>query len=135
MYNYYEYKTQCEFSAGLFQLSCKLGYDSKEFIKLIALTELGEYYYGKDCFDAWLSAAYVMEDFQNSYEIKKGKVLPTYFMHWLGYLYRFWTYNYDKTVEQVYTTISIDDLLYSYEGLHVMDWAEIVETIEQMQQE
>lgn len=133
MYDYYIYKTQCEFSAELFKLSCTLGYNSRKFIGLITSTELGDYYYGKECIDAWLSPAYVMEDFQNNFKIEKGEILPEYFMEWLGYLYRFWTFNYNVTIKQVRDTISINDLLCSYEGLHVMSWEEIVETLMHMQ--
>ena len=132
--DYNLWRTQCEFSARMFGLSCELGYDSRSFIKLIALTDLGDYYYSQNCIDAWLSPGYVLEDFQHSFDIEHGDVLPVYFMEWLGYLYRYWTYNYPDTIKDVYNSISIDDLLCSYDGLHVMDWSMIVETIKEGEQ-
>lgn len=122
-------KLQCKYSGQMFTLTCKQGYDSKEFIRIVAESDLGDYYYSDECIDAWLAPGYVLEDFQNNFELPKGDVLPEYFMEWVGYLFRFWSIYTGDSIKKIYNTVTIDDLMIGYEGLHVMDWDMIVDTL------
>lgn len=120
------YKTWCIYSGQLFKLTTEMGYDSRKFIQEMTETIVGDYYYGNDCWDAWLSPKFVLEDLQMNLKLETGETLPGYFMEWLGFLLRYWASRTGESLKEIFAIYSLDDFISSYEGLHVMDWDEII---------
>lgn len=121
------YKTQCYFSAELFVLTCRKGYDSRKFIDTFLRSDWGDIYYND--FEAWLwlGHTYVLSELEEYFEFENGPTLPEDFMYWFGYLLRFWTFNYTDSISDILDMHSIDDWLNSYIGLHVMDWVGVIQ--------
>ena len=84
------YTGQCEMSARLFILSCKKGYDSRDFIDKLLSSDLAVHMYHDEISSIWLGEKYLMETLEAEVKIKKGEVLSADFMEWAGYLYRVW---------------------------------------------
>ena len=81
------YTGQCEMSARLFILSCKKGYDSRDFIDKLLSSDLAVHMYHDEISSIWLGEKYLMETLEEEVKIKKGEVLSADFMEWAGYLY------------------------------------------------
>ncbi len=122
---------QCRQSADLFVLSAIKGYASEDFITSLMQSQLGQYLYSKECIDIWLGAAYVMETLEQEITFQEGKVLPDYFMHWVGYLYRYWSLATEDTATRILQQAPIEDLRLMYQGLHVMSYGEVVNELSQ----
>ena len=52
---------QCEMSARLFILSCKKGYDSRDFIDKLLSSDLAVHMYHDEISSIWLGEKYLME--------------------------------------------------------------------------
>lgn len=50
-------------------------------------------------------------------------------LYWLGYLYRYWAYTYEKSSKQVYRQIKSKDLRKLYYPYHSLDPAQAIERI------
>ena len=50
-------------------------------------------------------------------------------LYWLGYLYRYWTYTYEKSSKQVYKQMKPKDLRKLYYPYHSLDPAQAIERI------
>ena len=50
-------------------------------------------------------------------------------LYWLGYLYRYWTYTYEKSSKQVYKQMKSKDLRKLYYPYHSLDPAQTIERI------
>ena len=50
-------------------------------------------------------------------------------LYWLGYLYRYWAYTYEKSSKQVYKQIKAKDLRNLYYPYHSLDPAQAIERI------
>lgn len=50
-------------------------------------------------------------------------------LYWIGYLYRYWCYTYEKTSKQVYKIIKPDELRTLYFPYHSLDPAQAIERI------
>ena len=50
-------------------------------------------------------------------------------LYWMGYLYRYWCYTYEKTSKQVYKIIKPDELRTLYFPYHSLDPAQAIERI------
>lgn len=50
-------------------------------------------------------------------------------LYWLGYLYRYWAYTYEKSSKQVYKQVKAKDLRKLYYPYHSLDPAQAIERI------
>lgn len=50
-------------------------------------------------------------------------------LYWLGYLYRYWAYTYEKSSKQVYKQMKVKDLRKLYYPYHSLDPAQAIERI------
>ena len=71
---------QCEMSARLFILSCKKGYDSRDFIDKLLSSDLAVHMYHDEISSIWLGEKYLMETLEEEVKIKKGEVLSADFI-------------------------------------------------------
>ena len=120
----------CEMSAALFVLSCKKGYDSKQFIEKLMRSQLAVHLYHSDFTEMWLGEAYIMETLEQEVTLEEGTVFPEDFMEWTGYLFKVWslTYPEDSPVKML-KQAPVDVLLDMYVGLHVMSFEMAIEDL------
>ena len=50
-------------------------------------------------------------------------------MHWIGYIYRYWAYTYEKSSKQLFKYIKPDELRALYFPYHSLDPAQAIERI------
>ena len=121
---------QCEMSARLFLLSCKQGYDSKDFIEKLMKSNLAVHMYHDVISSIWLGEKYLMERLEAEVSIKKGEVLSADFMEWAGYLYRVWSIDYPEEYPMdILRQAPCEVLQQMYLGVHVMSFEMAIEDI------
>ena len=50
-------------------------------------------------------------------------------MYWIGYIYRYWAYTYEKSSKQLFKTVKPDELRKLYYPYHSLDPSQAVERI------
>ena len=121
---------QCEMSARLFILSCKKGYDSRDFIDKLLSSDLAVHMYHDEISSIWLGEKYLMETLEEEVKIKKGEVLSADFMEWAGYLYRVWSIDYpQETPKDMLEQGPCEVLQQMYLGTHVMSYEMAIQNV------
>ena len=121
---------QFEMSARLFILSCKKGYDSRDFIDKLLSSDLAVHMYHDEISSIWLGEKYLMETLEEEVKIKKGEVLSSDFMEWAGYLYRVWSIDYPQEMpKDMLEQGPCEVLQQMYLGTHVMSYEMAIQTI------
>lgn len=80
----------------------------------------------KECFriDKYyeFDSAGIFEEMENRYDLQRGKEkFDPEAMYWVGYLYRYWAYVYEKSSSQIYKIISGKELSMLYGPYHTLD--------------
>ena len=122
----------CAFQAKLFEKSIsKLDCSSKVFIRRFMNSELasrmdsdGFYYEATSIEDAFDE---IEQQYGNT-QFGKQKY-GTEEMHWIGYIYRYWAYTYEKNSRQLFKYIKPDKLRDLYFPYHSLDPAQAIERI------
>lgn len=121
---------QCEMSAKLFVLSCKRGYDSKDFIEKLLRSDLAKHMYQGESSVIWLGEEYLLQTLEVETSILKGEVLPCDFMEWAGYLYRVWSIDYpEDSPQDMLQQAPCEVLQQAYLGFHVMSFEMAIEDL------
>ncbi len=122
----------CAFQAELFEKSISsLECSSKIFIRRFMYSDLASrmdsdgYYYDatgiEDAFDE-LERQYGATKYgQYKYSAEE--------MHWIGYIYRYWAYTYEKSSKQLFKYIKPEKLRDLYFPYHSLDPAQAIERI------
>lgn len=122
----------CEMSAAFFALSCKKGYDSRQFIEKLMHSDLAVHLYHSEFTDIWLGEAYLMETLEQEVSLEKGTVFSDNFMEWTGYLFKVWSLTYpEDTPAEMLRQAPVDVLLGSYTGLHVLSFEMAIENLKE----
>ncbi len=122
----------CSFQAELFERSIQsLDCGSKIFIRRFMYSELavrldsGSYYY----------EASGIEDAFDELERQYGKTeyghqkFSAEEMHWIGYIYRYWAYTYEKSSKHLFKFIKPEKLRTLFFPYHSLDPAQAIERI------
>ena len=122
----------CSFQADMFEKSidhCDCG--SRIFIRRFMMSDLAKRMDGKGFLFEGIDIISGIAELNSQYgpsafgNIRYGPEE----MHWMGYIYRYWAYTYEKSSRQVYRIIKPDELNKLYYPYHSLDPAAAVERI------
>ena len=122
----------CAFQAALFERSVyELDCSSKIFIRRFMYSELASridsdgYYFDatgiEDAFDELEQQYGATRYGQQKYGAEE--------MHWMGYIYRYWAYTYEKSSKHLFKYIKPEKLRSLYYPYHSLDPAQAIERI------
>ena len=122
----------CSFQAELFEKSVlNLNCSSKIFIRRFMYSDLASrldsngYYFEttgiENAFDELEHQYGITEYGQQKYSAEE--------MHWIGYIYRYWAYTYEKSSKQIFKYIKSEKLRNLYFPYHSLDPAQAIERI------
>ncbi len=130
--NVYQTKA-CEMSGDLFVLAGKHGYDSRQFINKLMNSMCGDLLYRWDSCQMWLGDTYVLSELEQEVSFEQGEVINEAVMYWIGYLFRYWSFEYkEDSAKEILRQAPIDVLLASYQGLHTLFWDEAIERLKEI---
>ena len=111
----------CEMQAKAFELSCKLQNTSSEiFIRRYMNSEVAKQ-------QAADLLVLIDEEYGKS-EYGSVKYSPNE-LYWIGYIYRYYAYTYDKTSKQVYKIVKPKELRGLFLPYHTMDAVQAIDRI------
>ena len=115
------------FAASLTETECSSAIFARRFMNSNAAKRMDE---GSFLFEA-SSIKSVMEELEEQFgQTDYGKVkYSENELYWMGYLYRYWCYTYEKTSKQVYKIIKPGELRTLFFPYHSLDTAEAIERI------
>ncbi|MBE5763114.1 MAG: hypothetical protein E7338_02705 [Clostridiales bacterium] len=111
----------CRYQADLFEYSAKQLVASKDFVKKYAYSNLAE---RMDDRGFWFEAIDVPQAFSEMQTIKAKKKISIYrsdVIRWIGYIYRYICYIYEKPMKEVYKRISPQELYDVFDAYHSLD--------------
>ena len=122
----------CEIQAKTFELSCEAQNTSSEiFIRRFMNSEAAKRLDNMTVLQSNMQAADLLilidEEYGRS-EYGSVKYSPNE-LYWIGYIYRYYAYTYDKTSKQVYKTVKPKELRYLFLPYHTMDPAQAIDRI------
>ena len=122
----------CAFQAELFERSVsKLECSSRIFVRRFMYSDLASridsngYWFEATCIDD------AFEELERQYgktEYGQQKYSEEE-MHWIGYIYRYWAYTYEKSSKQLFKYIKPEQLRDLYFPYHSLDPAQAIERI------
>ena len=80
----------------------------------------------------WAGEEYLLEEVTSKEDINQNtnaQVISKEIMYWIGYIYRYWSYTYQKTSKQIYKFIKPKELRSLYYPYHSLDPAQAIERI------
>ncbi len=122
----------CAFQADLFEKSvCRLECSSKIFVRRFMYSDLA----ARLDSNGFVFEAIGLEDAFDELERQYGAT--TYGqqkfdreeMYWIGYIYRYWAYTYEKTSKQLFKYLKPEELRRLYYPYHSLDPAQAIERI------
>ena len=122
----------CEIQAKTFELSCEAQNTSSEvFIRRFMNSEAAKRLDNMTVLQSNMQAADLLilidEEYGRS-EYGSVKYSPNE-LYWIGYIYRYYAYTYDKTSKQVYKTVKPKELRDLFLPYHTMDPAQAIDRI------
>lgn len=122
----------CEIQAKTFELSCEAQNTSSEiFIRRFMNSEAAKRLDNMTVLQSNMQAADLLilidEEYGRS-EYGSVKYSPNE-LYWIGYIYRYYAYTYDKTSKQVYKTVKPKELRDLFLLYHTMDPAQAIDRI------
>ena len=120
----------CSKQAELFALSGKLPFGSSRFIKRFVFSS-----YCKE-FDN-LSIFYSISNNEDYLESEmtakpdKASKYPDMVMHWIGYMYRYWSYVKNKPASSIYHYVPPKKMAAMYNAYHSLDPQQVIDIIEE----
>ena len=122
----------CEIQAKTFELSCEARNTSSEiFIRRFMNSEAAKRLDNMTVLQSNMQAADLLilidEEYGRS-EYGSVKYSPNE-LYWIGYIYRYYAYTYDKTSKQVYKTVKPKELRDLFLPYHTMDPAQAIDRI------
>lgn len=122
----------CRIQAELFELSAKkLACSSAIFLRRFMLSKVA----ARMDQDGFLYEACTKDGILQEIEEEFGETdygkekYSTEEMYWMGYLYRYWCYTYEKSSKQVYRLMKPSELRQLYYPYHSLDPAQAIERI------
>ncbi len=70
-----------------------------------------------------------MNEFLDHHYENKGIRYPSDVMHWIGFIYRYWSYTRDVSSKQLYKRYPLSELIKYYNLYHSVDPEIVIETI------
>ncbi len=122
----------CEIQAKTFELSCEAQNTSSEiFIRRFMNSEAAKRLDNMTVLQSNMQAADLLilidEEYGRS-EYGSVKYSPNE-LYWIGYIYRYYAYTYDKTIKQVYKNVKPKELRDLFLPYHTMDPAQAIDRI------
>ena len=122
----------CEIQAKTFELSCEAQNTSSEiFIRRFMNSEAAKRLDNMTILQSNMQAADLLilidEEYGRS-EYGSVKYSPNE-LYWIGYIYRYYAYTYDKTSKQVYKNVKPKELRDLFLPYHTMDPAQAIDRI------
>lgn len=122
----------CEMQAKAFELSCKLQNTSSEiFIRRYMNSEVAKQLDNMTVLQNNTQAADLLVLIDEEYgksEYGSVKYSPNE-LYWIGYIYRYYAYTYDKTSKQVYKIVKPKELRGLFLPYHTMDAEQAIDRI------
>ena len=122
----------CSFQAALFDRSASdLNCSSRIFIRRFMNSDLAARLDSNGyCFEA-IGIEDAFDELERQYGITEYGQLKfsAEELHWIGYIYRYWAYTYDKSSKQLYKYIKPEQLRDLYFPYHSLDPAQAIERI------
>ena len=122
----------CEIQAKTFELSCEAQNTSSEiFIRRFMNSEAAKRLDNMTVLQSNMQAADLLILIDEEYgRSEYGSVkYSTNELYWIGYIYRYYAYTYDKTSKQVYKTVKPKELRDLFLPYHTMDPAQAIDRI------
>ena len=74
--------------------------------------------------------AQIISELSEKYDIDRGRIrYNPKIMHWIGYIYRYWSYVYELPSKRIYKIIAADELAGLYYAYHSLDPKNAIERI------
>ena len=122
----------CTFQAELFEKSIdRLECSSKIFIRRFMYSDLAARIDSKGFFYESTGITDAFDEIDRQYgksaygQLKYG----TEEMYWIGYMYRYWAYTYEKSSKQLFKLIKPEELRSLYSPYHSLDPSQAIERI------
>ena len=122
----------CELQAKAFELSATAQDASSEiFMRRFMNSEAAKQLDNLSVLQSNIQAADLLERIDEEYgKSEYGSVkYSANELYWIGYLYRYYAYTYDKTSQQVYKTVKPKELRGFFLPYHTMDPAQAIDRI------
>ena len=122
----------CQLQAEAFEKSVDETETSSEiFVRRFMHSEVAKTLDNKSILATNLQAKDLLDDIEAEYGVSNyGSVKYTHNeMHWIGYIYRYFSYTYEKSSTQVYRIVKPKELRGLYLPYHTLDAAQAVERI------
>ena len=122
----------CEMQAKAFELSCEAQDTSSEiFIRRFMNSEVAKQLDNMTVLQSNTQAADLLVLLDEEYgrsEYGSVKYSPNE-LYWIGYIYRYYAYTYDKTSKQVYKTVKPKELRGLFLPYHTLDPAQAIDRV------
>ncbi len=122
----------CEMQAKAFELSCETHNTSSEiFIRRFMNSETAKQLDNMTVLQSNMQAADLLALIDEEYgrsDYGSVKYSPNE-LYWIGYIYRYFAYTYDKSSKQVYKTVKPKELRGLFLPYHTMDPAQAIDRI------
>lgn len=126
----------CDIQGRLFELSVKKGYDSKQFIKEFMNSETAKQLDSDYDFLQWAGEEYILEQFTEEKNIiQNGDTFDIDAIYWIGYIYRYWHYQYNETSKEIYKQANEEVMNSNYFVFHTFDPVLAIEDLKEIYQE
>lgn len=122
----------CKIQGDIFENSLKKTKTSSEiFIRRFMFSDIAKEFDSKAYLDGSITKDEVFELIEDEYgESSYGKnKYSEQVLHWIGYLYRYFSYTYELTSKQVYRYVKPKELNGLYLAYHSLDCAQAIERI------
>lgn len=122
----------CKFQAELFETSVvKTECSSPIFLRRFMYSSVAERMDKTGFLFEASNTSSVLDDIEEEFgksDYGKKKYHPEE-LYWMGYIYRYWCYTYEKTSKQIYKIIKPEELKCLYFPYHSLDPAQAIERI------
>ena len=111
----------CDIQGRLFELSYDNELDSAVFVKAFMNSEIAKNLDSKYNRMQWAGEEYLLEELENTEDIKKGGERFTKDMlYWMGYIYRYWHFVTDEDSSKIYKQAPVETLKRNYMMFHTL---------------
>ena len=122
-------------SGELFELSVDMRYSSREFVKTLMTSKVGNYIYAYTygSVQYWLAHTYTMARLEEELTFKKGTMEEEFFskdvMWFAGYLYSYWATHHKITAKEIYKLAPIELINQRYNFYHTQGCEYVIKDI------
>ena len=114
-------KFLCNYQANLFAYSTKKNVGSKSFIRTFAFSNLAERMDNPGFIYETTDVPQAFDEVKDRIPDARGQVYNEAIISWIGYIYRYISYIYDRSTKEVYRLIKPDELFAIYDAYHSLD--------------